>query len=146
MAERRTIKNFLKYMASKDLKELYNKVVEEYCTEFCKKYGFDDYEQSMWVTGEIGGILSVSDYFINFNTIKFCVDNNVSWYEFVKWYNYCIDLGQIDTNLQTPNIDSWVHGCPRMSLDDIKRLKDAKNSVEEAKKRLEEEISKTVLK
>lgn len=146
MAERRTIKNFLKYMANKDLKELYNKVVEEYCIEFCKKYDFDDYDASMWVSDDIGGVLCVSDYFINFSDIKYCIDNNVSWKDFVRWYDYCIDLGMIDTSLPMPNLNSWIHGCPRMSLDDINRLKSAKEAVEEAKRRFEEEVSKTVLK
>lgn len=122
------------------LNKLYNDVVDDYVRIFCSEYGLEEYNHSMWVADEIGGILCASDYFINFRDIKYCVDNDVPWQEFVKWYDYCLDLGIIDTEISTPNLDSWVHGCPRMSTEEIKRLKSAKNFVEDAKDNLKKEI------
>jgi hypothetical protein len=44
-----------------------------------------------WV--EIGGVFCFADYWVDFNTVLFCLENNVEEDKFFDWYDHCLVVG-----------------------------------------------------
>jgi hypothetical protein len=44
-----------------------------------------------WV--EIGGVFCFADYWVDFNTVLYCLENNVEEDKFFDWYDHCILVG-----------------------------------------------------
>ena len=67
---------------------------------------------------------------------KYDIDNNVDVNEYVKYYDYCLEVGML--NLTVPNYESWCKGCPRIPqevLDKIQGLRREYNElIKETKK------------
>ena len=53
---------------------------------------------------------------------KVAIDYDVDWSDLMAWYDYTID-SQI-LHLITPNLESWVKGCPRASEEQLKVLRE----------------------
>lgn len=107
------------------LKEKYNNLVNEYLEAFVGKYyTFDDGSKAdtYWVTNDIGGVAEIGDEFYNFSDIKYCVDNDVTKEQLFSWYDYTLRVKLIDHNFPTPNLKSWIAGCPRLSDQEIDDL------------------------
>lgn len=68
----------------KQLKKNYEIIVAEYLYYFCKKYKLTF---EFWVADEIGTIANFDPYFINFEDIKYDIDNEKK--EYLKYYDYC---------------------------------------------------------
>lgn len=113
------------------LKSDYINACNAYLKAFCEMYGFY-YDPDFWV--EVGTIIEVGDYYVNMDTIRVAVDKGVSREEFVKWYDYCMDCGSLD--IPSPNFDSWLRGCPRMSDEEIRELMERSHKIEELKEGL----------
>lgn len=77
------------FLLNKDIKNQYENSVNAYVLAFEKKYEIDF---EFWVGDEVGTVALFADYYISFETIKFCVDNNVEWFKFVLWYSYIMDI------------------------------------------------------
>lgn len=115
------------------LKSDYINACNAYLKAFCEMYGFD-YYPDFWIGDEVGGVIELGDYFVNINTIRTAVDRNVPREEFVKWYDYCMDCGTLD--IHSPNFDSWLRGCPRMSDEEIRELMERSHEIEKMKEEL----------
>jgi hypothetical protein len=50
--------------------------------------------------------------------------------EFIKWYDY--NLVANEFGLTTPNFESWLRGCPRVSDEAFKKLQGIKNDLDNA--------------
>jgi hypothetical protein len=73
----------------KSLRERFEVVCTEYLKEFCLKHNL-----SMccdWVGNEIGGVVTIGDYFINFDDIRLDIDKNAPEPCFFKWYYESLD-------------------------------------------------------
>lgn len=68
---------------SRNIKDSIEKLMNVYVTLFCDKH---DYCFDGWVGGEVGGITSCSDYFIDLRDMRLDIDNDVPKEMFVKWY------------------------------------------------------------
>lgn len=115
------------------LNQRYNDACEEYLKAFCDTYGFQ-YEKDSWVSGDVGTITCVGDYFFDFNSVvKYAVDNNLHDYEdLAEWYNYCMFAHNF--NQTVPNFASWSKGCPRLSKAEQQKLIDLRNDLDAAVK------------
>jgi hypothetical protein len=51
----------------------------------------DEEVDFFWV--EIGGVFCFADYWVGFNTVLFCLENNVEEDKFFDWYDHCILVG-----------------------------------------------------
>ena len=58
------------------LQEIYNKAVEAYIQEWCKKHEFDR-KGGHWVAGRIGEVFGINDVFVDFTDIKTDIDRSV---------------------------------------------------------------------
>lgn len=90
-------------------KEALETCIENYTKLFCLKHGFN-YESDMWVSGEIGSIICISDMFINFSDIRLDLEKNVTKGIFSEWYWTVVDKRPYI------NYNSWVMGLRHSNL------------------------------
>lgn len=116
-----------------NLKNEFNVICERYRKEFIRMYfTYDDGScpNSWWISDEPGTLLDLdSEYTFSFDTIRYCVDENVKYETLMEWYNYL--LKAMDFNLPTPNIKAWCSGCPRTTDDQFKRLSSLRQELDE---------------
>lgn len=97
------------------LQQQFSTVCQAYVETFFRKHGLmedsGEYFDYDWVADETGGILTVGDYFINFDDIRRDVDESVAKGWFFKWYNYNLE------NETSINYKSWLKGYKLNSYD-----------------------------
>lgn len=126
------------------LKNLFSYVCEQYRETFIRKYfSYDDlsYQNSWWVGDEPGGLLFLdADYTFSFDTIRYCVDNNVDRNTLVEWCEYCNTVA--DFEITTPNIKAWCKGCPHVTDEQLEKLSQLRSEFNEEIARLVDEMKK----
>jgi hypothetical protein len=60
--------------------------------------------------------------------------------EFTKWYDY--NLVAHEFGFTTPNFESWLRGCPRVSEETFKKLQGLKNDLDDAIKEEQTRLNK----
>lgn len=127
-------------MSKEKAREYFVKGCNEYLRLFCEKHDFD-YEEAKesWVGGSIGGIACVGDVFVGMQTIITDIEMDAPKDEFLKWYDY--NLVADHFGFTTPNFDSWLRGCPRVSDEAFKRLQALKNDLDNAIKEEKERLN-----
>ena len=124
------------------LKQNYEKAVNDYLCLFCKKHEFD-YEDAKdsWVGNDVGGIVCCADYFADMQTILADIDTDAPEEQFDLWYDYCTELRMLG-NSQTPNFNSWLKGCPRKTPEEIEALKAMQRKIDDLKQELEDMLNR----
>ena len=124
-------------MENKELvKRKYEDACNDYLKLFCEKHGFDyDDAVNSWVAGEAGGVCALGDYFVSFEDMKTDIDNDAPKDEYWLYYDYSLEAHELGFNC--PNYPNWLRGCPRLSEEQMKSLRDAKNRVYEAQEDFE---------
>lgn len=112
----------------RELRPRYEKACSEYLAWFCNQM---DMERGDWVGGEAGGVACVGDYFIGMEDMMTAVDNDLSFDEFLEWYDYCLAIGS-----GSPNLRSWVAGCPRKGPKELLEIEKTRRVIRE----LEDEL------
>lgn len=126
-------------MINKDkLKVEYEIACNNYLYAFCKKHGYYFYHDA-WLSNDAGTIACIADYYIDIVTIRYDVDNDVQKDEFLKWYDYCIELGSLGDK-ETPCFKAWCMGCPRKSPEDIEKIRATHKRIEFLKADLEKSL------
>ncbi|HHV04429.1 MAG TPA: hypothetical protein GXX64_11105 [Bacteroidales bacterium] len=79
-----------------NLKTKFETVCEMYVEAFMRKHGFFDdrtgeYADYEWVADEVGSILCLADYFINFDDIRRDIDEEVPKDKYFEYYDHCIE-------------------------------------------------------
>lgn len=87
------------------MKKKYEEICNEYVYTFLKKHDFyeeeyDEYSEFYWV-GEVGTIIEVADYFIDFQDIKYDIDNDIPAPIYFKYYDYSLDSKNPNLNYKT---------------------------------------------
>ena len=128
------------------LRENYNAACNEYLKAFCEKHDFNYRDaKECWIGGDIGGITMCGDFYVSLTDIIVDIDHDAPKDEYLKYYDYALSCSEY--GISCPNYISWLKGCPRLSDEQRKSLRAAKNRVELAKKELEkciEEQNKTL--
>ena len=113
-----------------ELNTKYEAIVDEYTQAFCMNYNLEPYDRRMWLAGGIGTFASISDYIINFNEIRYCIDNNLPWDDFESWYEACeiithvnelLDEHGSSTRLSRPPLSVWSEDLRHSIEDNIKQ-------------------------
>ena len=118
------------------IKQQYIDACNAYLEAFCEKYDFDyDDAKDSWVAGCVGDTCLCGDYYITLEEMITDIENNAPKGEFLKYYEYSLECHEY--GLFSPNYSSWLRGCPRLSDEQRKSIREAKNRVELAKKELE---------
>ena len=130
-------KNGIKKM----LKENYNMACNGYLVELLRMWKLDAY-YGYWIGDEVGGVYDYGDgsFDINLQDIIYCVENDVTREKYNEWQEDICDAAEF--NFPTPNLRSWMHGCPRTSQEAFEKLRKLKqnlnDAVEEEKKKIME--------
>ena len=118
------------------LKENYDNACNAYLKEFCEKHDFDyDEAANSWVAGYVGDACMIGDYSVSFEEIKTDIDMDATKDEYWSYYDYSLESHELGFNC--PNYANWLSGCPRLSEEQRKSLREAKNRVYEAQKDFE---------
>ena len=61
---------------------------------------FDDLDPDYWwVSNDVGGVLNYGDYFFSFDTILTCYKLDISFEQFINWYNFCLENQSVNISL-----------------------------------------------
>ena len=118
-------------MSKEKAREYFVKGCNEYLRLFCEKHDFD-YEEAKesWVANCVGDVTCVGDIFVGMQTIITDIEIDAPEEEFIKWYDY--NLVAHEFGFTTPNFESWLKGCPRVSEEIFKKLQGLKNDLDNA--------------
>ena len=105
----------------RNLRKKFEEVCNGYLLELCNMWELDAMAYGDWIADEVGGTWAYGDnVFIDFDNIRYCVENNVSYSTYMDWLDYCVwaaDFGQT-----VPNLKSWCKGCPRVDAATQERM------------------------
>lgn len=118
-------------MSKETAREYFVKGCNEYLRLFCEKHDYD-YEEAKesWVANCVGDVTCVGDIFVGMQTIITDIEMDAPEEEFIKWYDY--NLVAHEFGFTTPNFESWLRGCPRVSEETFKKLQGLKNDLDDA--------------
>lgn len=121
------------------LKKEFEKTANNYLKLLCDSWDLDEY-YGYWVGDEVGGIYDFADGYItiNYDDIRYCVENDVKLKDFIDWQEYIIFCH--DYNQTMPNFQSYYKGCPRISDEFRERLYKLKTELEQACKEAKESL------
>lgn len=88
-----------------------DKEIERCVRLFCHKQELH-YEKDMWVAGDIGSIICISDMNIKFTDIRIDLEKNVRKGIFSEWY-----WTVTESDLPYINYNSWIMGLRHLDLD-----------------------------
>lgn len=118
------------------LKQQYIDACNAYLEVFCEKHGFEyDIASNEWVANDVGGCCMLSDFCVSFDDMKTDIDMDAPKEEYWNYYEYSLEA--YDLGFNCPNYANWLRGCPRLSEEQRKSLREAKNRVYEAQKDFE---------
>ena len=117
-------------MSKEKAREYFVKGCNEYLRLFCEKHDFD-YEEAKesWVANCVGDVTCVGDIFVGMQTIITDIEMDAPEDEFIKWYDY--NLVANEFGFTTPNFESWLRGCPRVSDETFNKLQALKNNLDD---------------
>ena len=117
-----------------NLKDSWREVCDAYLLAFCEKHEYD-YDDAYWVGDEPGTLAYVSDLFVGMEEIRYDIDNDVPEEMFLKWYDYSLDVYNIESDYHEKqdiksfiyiNYPSFCKGAPlpytNEDLDSFKKL------------------------
>lgn len=105
---------------AEEFANMYKALTNHYLKRFCKMYEFP-YEDADWIADECGTIAMVGDLFVDFQDIRYCVENKIPYHMFIKWYDLSSELHYIETEIMEKenwttirkiNLKSYCIGCP----------------------------------
>ena len=112
-------------------KKLSNKIVEQFLYDY-----FDDLDPDYWwVSDEEGGILNYGDYFFSFDTILTCYKLDISFEQFISWYDFCLSNQSVNISLA-----KYLLSPQERKEAEEKHLKELKNRVELAEKEFQKAL------
>ena len=125
-------------MDKTELKQQFEKACNDYLQALLEAWDLDGF-YGYWIGEEVGGVYDYdAGITINMSDIIYCIENDVTEQQYMEWQEYCIEAAEF--GFTTPNLKSWMHGCPRTDEDTFKHLRDLKARLEKAVKEEQERI------
>jgi hypothetical protein len=123
--------NKTKDAVKRQLKDQWEKACNGYLVELLRMWELDSY-YGYWIGDEVGGVYDYADgsFDIGMDDIIYCVEHDVTRAQYDEWHEYIIDATEFC--FDTPNLKSWMRGCPRTSEETFKRLREMKAKLNEA--------------
>lgn len=126
-------------MDKKELRRKYNDACNAYLSALLEKWQLTGYH--FWIGDEIGGLCNMpDDNVISMQDIIYCIENDISYNEFIKWIDYNVDAHEF--NFNHINLKSWHNGSPKVSEEVLDRLRQMKSNLTEECRRVNEELKK----
>ena len=84
-----------------------------------------------WIGEEVGGVYDYGGTFtIGMDDIIYCVEHDVTQQQYMEWQDYIFDADEF--GFDTPNLKSWMMGCPRTAQEVFEKLRKMKAELNEA--------------
>ena len=131
--------NKTKDAVKRQLKEQWEKACNGYLVELLRMWELDAH-YGYWIGDEVGGLYDYGDGMItiSMDNIIYCVENDVTQEKYMEWQEYCCDAAEF--GFGTPNLKSWMRGCPRVSHETFERLRKLKADLNDAIKEEQERV------
>ena len=116
---------------NRKLKEQCEKACNGYLVELLRMWELDAY-YGYWIGEEIGGVYDYGDgmFTIGMNDIIYCVEHDIGREQYIEWQEYICDAAEF--GFDTPNLKSWMMGCPRTQPEVFEKLRKMKAELNEA--------------
>ena len=113
------------------LREQWEKACNGYLVELLRMWELDAH-YGYWIAEEIGSLYDYGDgmFTINMDDIIYCVLNDITSEQYIEWQEYVCDAAEF--GFDTPNLKSWMMGCPRTSPEVFEKLRKMKAELNEA--------------
>jgi hypothetical protein len=123
----------------RQLKDQWEKACNGYLVELLRMWELDSY-YGYWIGDEVGGVYDYADgsFDIGMDDIIYCVEHDVTREQYDEWQEYIIDATKF--GFDTPNLKSWMRGCPRVSHEAFERLRKLKADLNDAIKEEQERV------
>ena len=115
----------------RQLKEQWKQACNGFLVELLRMWELDAY-YGYWIGEEIGGVYDYGGgmFTIGMNDIIYCVEHDIGREQYIEWQEYCCDAAEF--GFDTPNLKSWMMGCPRTSQEVFKKLREMKKILDDA--------------
>ena len=115
----------------RNLREQWLKAVRGYLCELLRMWELDAY-YGYWIGEEIGGVYDYGGgmFTIGMDDIIYCVEHDIGREQYIEWQEYCCDAAEF--GFDTPNLKSWMMGCPRTPPEVFEKLRKMKAELNEA--------------
>ena len=123
----------------KQLKEDWKKACNGFLVELLCMWELDAH-YGYWIGDEEGSVYDYGDgmFTINMDDIIYCVLGDITREQYMDWQEYICDASEF--GFDTPNLRSWMRGCPRTPPEVFEKLRNMKadldKAVEEEKQRM----------
>ena len=123
----------------RQLKEQWRQAVRGYQAALLNMWELDAH-YGYWIGGEGGSVYDYGDgmFTIGIDDMIYCVDCDVTREQYIEWQEYICDAAEF--GFDTPNLRSFVRGCPRTSAETFKHLREIKamlnDAIQDEKKRV----------
>ena len=113
------------------LRKDYEQACNGYLCELLRMWELDAY-YGYWIGEEIGGVYDYGGGMItiSMDNIIYCVENDVTQEQDMEWQDYNSEAYEF--GFDTPNLKSWMMGCPRTSPEVFEKLRKMKAELNEA--------------
>jgi hypothetical protein len=113
------------------LRQDYEKAVNGYLNELLRMWELDAH-YGYWIGDDVGGVYDYGDgsFDINLQDIIYCVLHDVTHEQYMEWQQYICDASEF--GFATPNLRSFVRGCPRTPAETFKHLRELKATLNDA--------------
>ena len=113
------------------LREQWEKACNGYLVELLRMWELDAY-YGYWIGEEIGGVYDYGGgmFTIGMDDIIYCVEHDIGREQYIEWQEYCCDASEF--GFDTPNLKSWMMGCPRTPPEVFEKLRKMKAELNEA--------------
>ena len=102
-----------------------------YLCELLNMWELDSY-YGYWIGEEIGGVYDYGGgmFTIGMDDIIYCGEHDIGREQYIEWQEYCCDAAEF--GFDTPNLKSWMMGCPRTPPEVFEKLRKMKAELNEA--------------
>ena len=114
----------------RELKGQWELACNGYLCELLNMWKLDSY-YGYWIGDEIGSVYDYGGSFtIGMDDIIYCVEHDVTEKQYMEWQDYLCDAAEF--GFDTPNLKSWMMGCPRTTQEVFEKLRKMKAELNEA--------------
>ena len=97
---------------------------------------FDDLDPDYWwVANDVGGVLNYGDYFFSFDTILTCYKLDITFEQFISWYDFSLSNQSVNISLA-----KYILSPKERREAEEKHLTELKERVEIAEKEFQKAI------
>ena len=113
------------------LKEQWKKACRDFLDELLRMWELDAH-YGYWIADEEGTLYDYGDgmFTINMDNIIYCVLGDLTREQYMEWQEYICDASEF--GFDTPNLRSFVRGCPRPPAETFKHLREIKAMLNDA--------------